>query len=158
MQRTRAGVPWGWLLAMLLTMTVVSVGVFVSPAEAQEGKTVSDIRVEGNRKVETEAILRNVRQRAGEPLSYDQISRDIRAIYALGFFEDIQVHSTEEAGQVALAFVVTEKPSVLRIVFKGNDELGDDEIKEVVNLKPFSILNVSAVKANETKIEELYAE
>lgn len=150
--------PWGWLLMALLALTVVEVGLQVPEASAQEGKTVSDIRVEGNRKVETEAILRNVRQRKGEPLSYDQISRDIRSIYALGFFEDIRVETEDEGGQVALIFTVTEKPSVLRIVFKGNDELGDDEIKEVVNLKPFSILNISAVKANETKIEELYAE
>lgn len=152
---------WCWARALAWAAAGAFALCFVlapARAQAQEGETVQAIRVEGNKKVEAEAILRNVRQRQGDPLSYDQISRDLRAIYALGFFEDIQVEARDEGGKLALLFRVTEKPSVLRIAFQGNDELDDDEIKEVVNLKPFSILDVSAVKANEEKIEQLYAE
>jgi outer membrane protein insertion porin family len=129
-----------------------------APAVAQEGRTVDEIVVEGQRRVEPEAILRNVRQRVGEPLSYDQISRDIRAIYTLGFFEDIKVDAAEKDGKLVVAFVVTEKPSIARIRFEGNDELDTDEIKEVVNLRPFSVLDTSMLKSNEEKIVELYAE
>ncbi len=127
-------------------------------ATAQEGRTVDEIRVEGNRRVEDEAILRNVRQRVGEPLSFDQVSRDLRAIYTLGFFEDLKVDASDEGGRLVLTFTIEEKPSIALIEFEGNDELDDDEIKEVVNLRPFSVLDISALKDNEEKIVELYAE
>ena len=146
-------------LSLVLGALVVTLGL-VSPPRAmgQGGSTVDDIRVEGNRRVETEAVLRNIRQKVGEPLSHDQVSRDIRAIYALGFFDDIQVDATTAAGRLVLTFVVKEKPSVASIEYEGNDELDDDEIKEVINLRAFSVLDVSKVKANEEKIKELYAE
>ena len=144
-----------YALAVACFALVVAVG---AEASAQAGKTVDDIRIDGNRRVEAEAVRRNIRQKVGEPLSYDQVSRDLRAIYALGFFDDVQVDATEEGGKLVLTFIVDEKPSVAQVTFEGNDELDDDEIKEVVNIRTFSVLDVSKIKANEQKIKELYAE
>ncbi len=147
----------GYVYAVAFTCSLIVLAL-AATAHAQAGKTVDDIRVDGNRRVEAEAVLRNVRQKVGDPLSYDQISRDVRAVYALGFFDDIQVDATETGGKLILTFLVKEKPSVAKVEFEGNDELDDDEIKEVVNLRTFSVLDVSKIKANEQKIKELYAE
>lgn len=141
-----------WALCLTLC------ALWTTLAVAQEGRTVDEIRVEGNRRVEPEAILRNVRQRVGEPLSYDQISRDIRAVFSLGFFEDLQVDASDKDGRLVVTFIVDEKPSISAIAYEGNDELDDEEIQEVVNLRAFSVLDVSSLKANEEKIVELYAE
>ncbi|MEL6179473.1 MAG: outer membrane protein assembly factor BamA, partial [Myxococcota bacterium] len=149
------------LMLALMAFSVVASGGGERTAFAQPRairKTVDLIEVDGNRRVETEAIRRNIRQREGELLSLDQVSRDIRAIYALGFFNDVQADLVERDGDTVLIYRVTEKPSVLRIVFEGNDEIDDDDIKEVVNLRPFQQLDVNAINANKEKIEELYAE
>ncbi len=142
-----------WMAAVVMTLVLSSWASW-----AQEGRTVDELKVDGLRRVEAAAVLRNVRQQVGEPLSYDQISRDIRAIFAMGFFDDLQVDASEVDGKLVVTIIVKEKPSIARIEFKGNDELDDDEIQEVVNLRPFSVLDVSALKANEEKIVELYAE
>lgn len=153
--------PWRWArawsrwLALCVALWILWTG---SVALGQAGRTVDGLLVEGNRRVEAEAILRNVRQREGEPLSFDQVSRDIRAIYALGFFEDIQVDARQVDGKLFIVFLVQEKPSISSISYKGNDELDEEELKEVVDLRPFSILDVSRIKANEDKIRKLYAE
>ena len=59
---------------------------------------------------------------------------------------------------MVVSFVVSEKPAIARIEYRGNKELSDDKIKEVVDLDRFSILDVSKVKANAEKIRELYTE
>ena len=145
----------------LVTISVIAPGGGAQQVQAQPRavrKTVDVVEVAGNRRVETEAIRRNVRQRVGELLSLDQVSRDIRAIYALGFFDDVQAELIEREGETVLIYRVKEKPSVLRIVFEGNDEIDEDDIKEVVNLRPFQQLDVNAINANKEKIEELYSE
>jgi outer membrane protein insertion porin family len=53
---------------------------------------------------------------------------------------------------------VEEKPAVRQIVLSGNDELSKDDFKDVLDLKPFSILDQSAVKRNVKKIQDKYIE
>ncbi len=148
-----------WVAAFLWTLSLVMVSPIATPrAWAEVGRTVDQIAVEGNKRVEAEAILRNVKQRKGDPLDEDQVSRDLRAIYGLGYFEDIQVESRVVDGKLALVFVVKEKPSIESVSLAGNDEIDEEDIQEVLDLKPFSILDISRLKDNEEKIRKLYAD
>ena len=55
-----------------------------------------------------------------------------------------------------LVVQLTEKPSVQKIVYRGHDELV--VIAEVVDIKPYSILNASKLTATAEKIKDLYIE
>ena len=125
---------------------------------AQEGDVVDEIRVSGNRRVEAESILNQVRTEVGKPLSLRTISEDIKRIHRLGYFENILVDATRSQGKVILTFVVEEKPAVSQIEYEGYDKLSLEDIKEVVDLKVNQVLSVADVKANAEKIRELYAE
>ncbi|MGM0555036.1 MAG: outer membrane protein assembly factor BamA [Myxococcota bacterium] len=126
---------------------------------AGEGDVVDVVQVVGNRRVEEASVLEQIDTKSGQPIRPEQISKDIHDVYDLGYFRDVRVDATRtKDGRVVVSFVVVEKPAIARIEYRGNEEIGDDKIKEVVNLKRFSILDVSKVKANAEKIRELYTE
>ena len=126
---------------------------------ALEGKTITSIEVKGNRRVEPQSVVRQMRLEAGEALDLKQLSADISRLWRLGYFDDIKVDAREDGEDgVALTIVVAEKPAIASVSYVGNDDLSEDDITEVVNLKKFQILDVSKVKANAEKIRELYLE
>ena len=49
----------------------------------------------GNRKVEDDAIQVNLKTQPGVTLTQEILRDDVRAIWKMGFFEDVQVESTE---------------------------------------------------------------
>jgi outer membrane protein insertion porin family len=123
-----------------------------------EGQTVTAIRVEGNRRVEPQSVIRQLRTQAGEPLNLKVLTSDIGRIWRLGYFEDVKVDAQPNDRGVELVILVVEKPAIASVTFEGRDNLSEDDIKEVVNLKKFQILDVSKVKSNAEKIRELYLE
>lgn len=126
---------------------------------AGEGDVVDVVQVVGNRRVEEDSVLEVIGTAQGNAIRPEQISDDIHEVYELGYFRDVKVDATRTAeGEVVVSFIVVEKPAIARIEYRGNKELSDDKIKEVVNLERFSILDVSKVKANAEKIRELYTE
>src|SRR5688572_14226197 len=63
------------------------------------GKSIVAVRFRGNRKAEDDAIRINLQSLPGTPLDAERLREDLRAIWKMGFFEDVQVESTEEPGE-----------------------------------------------------------
>lgn len=126
---------------------------------AREGQQVDLVQVVGNVRVESESVLHRVKTRAGHPLDLKQVSKDIHAVFGLGYFRDVQVDATTTAqGKLVVSFIVDEKPAIAEIIYEGNDELSVEDISKVVDLKRYAILDIGKVKRNAEKIRELYAE
>ena len=53
------------------------------------GLPVVEVQIQGNRRVDVDAIRSVLRTRAGVVLETDMVADDIRAIYELGFFRDV---------------------------------------------------------------------
>ena len=117
---------------------------------------VSKITVLGNVKVEEGVIRGAMKSREGGPLSPEQIREDLRSIFGLGFFTDVQVDikSTPKGKEVIL--IVAEKPFVKEILITGNEKVKLEDIKEKMTLTPRSILNLEKVKENSEQIRKLY--
>ena len=129
------------------------------PALAAEGGLVLDeVKVEGNRRSEADAILGVVASRKGTALDRARIRADIRAIFTLGFYTDVQVDLTETDGKWRLTYIVSEKPSIRNVLFENNEEIDDDEVSEVVDVKAYGILDLAQVNRNAEKIKDLYVE
>ncbi|MFH1129745.1 MAG: outer membrane protein assembly factor BamA [Pseudomonadota bacterium] len=136
------------------------VAVFLASISAFAGEfsPISEIRFQGNRKVEDAAIQGVISSEVGKPFDVASVAADVRAIWAMGYFRDVQVKLTSGSKGNVLIFVVQEKPSVRKIIVGGNDELDLDDINEVLDLKKDAILDVSQVKRNVGKIRDLYVE
>ena len=51
---------------------------------------VVDIRIEGNERIETAAILPNISTKAGDTFMPKAISDDLKAVYTMGYFNDVR--------------------------------------------------------------------
>lgn len=134
-------------------------GQLGSTSQVREGMIVESIEVYGNRRVEAQSIRSQLRTKINSKLDAKTLSDDIRRVWRLGYFEDIMVDAKVVSGdRVILTFIVDEKPAIAEVVYEGNKELDEEDIKEVVDLRRFQILDVSKVKANAEKIRGLYLE
>jgi outer membrane protein insertion porin family len=124
----------------------------------RKGK-VYEIRIEGSRKVEPDAVLVNVQTRIDRVPDQRIIQADVRRIYRMGLFSDVVVESHKgPKGSIKLVYRLVEKPAVVNVLFEGNQDVSKDDIKEVVDIKSFQVLDVRKVRANVRKIEKLYVD
>ncbi len=114
------------------------------------------IHFRGNRKVEDDALRVNLKLKPGMVLSKEILQEDVRTIWRLGYFEDVQVETAEAEGGLVVTFVLKEKPAIRKIYISGHDEVGLTKINEVLDLKKEQVLDLAKVKKNVEKIRELY--
>ncbi|MCM2280646.1 MAG: outer membrane protein assembly factor BamA [Bdellovibrionaceae bacterium] len=114
------------------------------------------IRVEGNKKIETDAVLARLRSQQGSRLDMDLIRQDVAALFQTGYFYDVQVSRNAVSAGVELVYRVVEKPAVAEVLYNGNDEVEDDDLREAAGLKSFEILNMSRLRDATEKMQKLY--
>ncbi|PID39224.1 MAG: outer membrane protein assembly factor BamA [Proteobacteria bacterium] len=119
---------------------------------------ITRISVVGNRRIESDAIERVIRVKAGDVLRVGDISRDVKKIYRMGYFEDIRVEAETDEGGKAIIFRVKEKPTIRRISFRGNHVFKDDKLRENLSINTGSILNILTIKNNIEQLEIMYKE
>ncbi len=119
---------------------------------------VASVAVAGNKRVDSDAILAVVSTKKGERYDPAAIARDIKAIYRMDFFDDVQVDVEETQAGKKVTFLVREKPSIRKITLVGNKKVSDDKIREVIDLKQYTIINDQRLKENVEKIKALYAQ
>ena len=115
---------------------------------AGEEEVINKITLLGNVKVEEGVIRGAIKSREGGPFSTEQVREDLRSIFGLGYFTDVQVDIKSTPQGKEVIFIVVEKPSIKDIVITGNQKVKFDDIKEKMTLKPRSILNLEKVKEN----------
>ena len=95
------------------------------------GKIVRAVKIQGNERIASSNILYYVKTKVGDPLSLDQIRRDIEQIFSLGQFKDIQVDTNEVEDGVEIIFIVEEIPSVGDVRLVGNSSIEATEIPKI---------------------------
>lgn len=117
---------------------------------------IHDILIEGNRKIESDAIMAVIKSKKEESLDASQVKSDIQSIFNLGFFADIQVHKESTSRGIILKYKVVEKPSIVQVHFHDNDEINDEELVETIDIKNYEILKISKIKEAQEKIQKAY--
>jgi outer membrane protein insertion porin family len=117
---------------------------------------IRELTIEGSRRVQDAVILGRVRSAVGAPFSPSQASEDIRAIFNLGFFDDVQLKVEDFEGGVKVTYVVVERPFVRDVEFAGNSKLGTPELQEKIDLKLGSVYNPVEVQRAREKLKETY--
>ena len=138
------------LLAILAFLT--SAPVMVSAEEA----LVTLIEVQGNRRIESATILAKIKTREGSAFSPSLIKEDIRLLYQLGHFEDVQVKTEGFEQGLKVIFWVKEKPLIREISYEGNEEVTTEKLKEIVTLLPRTAFNQQLIQDNAEKIRLKY--
>jgi len=126
-------------------------------AVAGDSKLVA-VKVKGNRRIETGAILLPVRSKAGELLDQEKVDQDLRAIYKLGHFRDVKAETEKVEGGVQLTFLVQEKPVVREVKIEGAKEITPEKVREAVEIKPNTIYSSKDLQKSIKKVKKLYAD
>jgi outer membrane protein insertion porin family len=119
---------------------------------------VDSVRVMGNQRIEKEAILAVIGTKKGDRLEYKQLDKDLRDIYKMGFFEDVKTETEDGPGGKIVTFKVVEKPSIGKFRFEGNEEIDDDELREKLAIKFYSVLDENEIKQGINRLKEYYRE
>jgi len=118
--------------------------------------TIRDITVEGNRRVQEAVILGRVQTKAGGFFNPSQLSEDVRAVFALGFFDDVQLKVEDFEGGVKVTFVLVERPFIRDIDFTGNKKLATSDLQEKIDLKLGSVYNPVVVQKAKEVLQDHY--
>ena len=98
-------------------------------AQALEGFVVSDIRVEGAQNIEVGTIFNYLPVKVGDSIDNDLTNQSIKALFATGFFRDVELR---QEGNV-LVVIVAERPAIASVEYSGNKDLSDEKIDEALN-------------------------
>ena len=130
----------------------------LAPARAQTGEAyqVSGVVVEGNRRIDTNAIKVQIKGSYGRVTS-EQINEDVKTLYNTGFFDQVTVSSvTEPSGARMLKYTVVEKPVVRKVLITGNDEVSESDLAEVLKFDARRFVDKSKIQSMIRKAESYY--
>ena len=130
-----------------------------SPSAAtssQSSRSIGQILVAGNDRVEEEAIRVYIKSMIGEPLNEEQVDRDVRAIYGMGFFKNVDARTTEEKGRTVLTYWVSERPLLREVHIEGNKVLSKDDIENKLKVHPRTILNPVKIRRGVGDVKKEY--
>ncbi len=145
-----------------LTIVVVFAAslLLAATARAQPAQpppiVIKDIHVEGSRRVHDAVILGRVKSTVGSTFNPSLLSEDIRAIFGLGFFDDVQLRVEDFEGGVKVVFVVTERPFVRDVDFVGHKQADRETLQEKIDIKLGSVYNPVDVQRAVEKLRDYY--
>ena len=145
----------------LTTVLVLTAGLLIaSAARAQQAPPppiiIRDIHVEGNRRVQDAVILGRVKSAVGAPFNPSLLSEDIRSIFSLGFFDDVQLRVEDFEGGVRIVFAVSERAFVRDVDFVGNKKEDRDSLQDKIDIKLGSVYNPVDVQRAVEKLRDFY--
>ncbi len=126
--------------------------------ELYQKQIITDIAVAGNKRIEKDAVLRILDTHTGDIFKPENVSKDLKKIYDMGYFDDVLVEKESHDKGVKIVFKVVEKPSIREIRFKKNKVYETEELMESINIKTGSILNVHTLNSNVDRLRLLYTE
>ncbi|MBW2363724.1 MAG: outer membrane protein assembly factor BamA [Deltaproteobacteria bacterium] len=119
---------------------------------------VEDVIIEGNNRIETEAIKRVIETEPGDVYLIKRLSEDLRRIYLTGYFDDVRIESEDGTEGKIVMFRVKEKPVIRTILITGNNPsiFEVEEIKDVLDITTGSILSIEKLRNSVETIEDMY--
>lgn len=136
---------------------ITIIAFFVAAWALCQSGTVSEIVVNGNKNITTDAILAQMRTKVGQTLNSAQLDKDKDSILAMGFFEavDIRVKSTGETSNQVIV-EVSEFPVIKEIRVTGNKQFSAEAIIKATGLEKGKVFNLNTARPAAEAIRKLY--
>ena len=113
-------------LACLVALAIQPWGTAVRAQSTQETFTVGDIRIEGLQRISEGTVFNYLPVNIGDHLDGQRIGEAMRALYATGFFRDVELRRDGNT----LLVVVVERPSIAKFELKGNKDIKTEDLQK----------------------------
>jgi outer membrane protein insertion porin family len=113
-------------VALLAALAGQPICTTVQAQTAQDAFTVGDIRIEGLQRISEGTVFNYLPVNIGDKLDGARIGEAMRALYATGFFRDVELRRD---GNILLV-VVVERPSIAKFEIKGNKDIKTEDLQK----------------------------
>ena len=122
---------------------------------------ITRIDIQGNRRVEADAIRTALTLRVGDTFDKAKLRQTLLSVWKMGYFSDVKLDVSPQSPPFTgytLTVLVTEKPAIHDVKISGNEELSREDLKDTIEIKQFQILDQEGVRKTAKKIQEKYVE
>ncbi len=141
------------LFVCLLAMTVLNIGVSDRGyAYAQASSTITEIQVDGNRRIEAATVQSYLLFSVGSPYNRSRVDKSLKALFNTGLFADVSIR--RDGSTVIIA--VVENPIINRLAFEGNLRIEDGILNAEVQLRPRVVYTRARVQNDVQRIITVY--
>lgn len=125
---------------------------------ARRDQLIASIKIAGNHRIDSGAILRKISTRPGNDFNAAILREDLKKVFAMGYFGDIQITTEDTPGGHEITFAVQERDLIGEIKITGNDKLQEEDIRAAIKVKNNTIINDKAIRDSIANIRNLYRE
>jgi outer membrane protein insertion porin family len=118
---------------------------------------IVEVDVEGNSILDKEVVLLKIKSQVNQNYDPKAVNDDVKKLFDMGYFDDVQVRLDNAPGGKRLTFVVKEKPRIQAIGVTGNGDVKKDDVLEAMSTKSGGVLNLKVLADDLGKIRELYS-
>ncbi len=148
-----------WFLCCFILVNVFLVSIVNSTlAQTNNQGKITAIVVEGNENVAKDLIISQISSNLGDVFSKENLEKDMKAIYDLGYFQDVKIKLESFRNGYKVVFTVIENAILKDIKFSGNTIVSEEEMREVMIVKEGQILSYKILKNDLERISQLYKE
>ena len=138
-----------------LLLSFFAASTFPAEEPNRERVTLKDIRISGNVRVEDDGIRLHLKSRAGETFDPAVVDQDVKAIFRMGFFDDVQAELSPDG---VLTYAVKEKPYIREVKIQGASQVSKEKIETALGVGARTILDRTKVAEGVDKVRKLYNE
>jgi outer membrane protein insertion porin family len=113
------------LIYLILCNAILGLGIVPIQAQTQQKTTLKAIKIDGNVRVEDDGIRLHLKTRPGEAFDPTIVDQDVKAIYRMGFFDDVKADLTPDG---VLIYTVKEKPYIREVKIQGAAQVSKEKI------------------------------
>lgn len=120
---------------------------------------VAEVLVEGTQDPDlVDQVYRVIGTRAGQVTTRSQLQRDIDAVFATGFFADVQAVPSDTSLGVRVTFAVQPNPIFQAVVTEGGTVLPDQVLQELFADLQGQVINFGDLQASVQDVEDWYTD
>ncbi|GAH71525.1 unnamed protein product, partial [marine sediment metagenome] len=115
-------------------LTVLFILSSLSLVLANNQGKITAIVVQGNENISKDLIISQIASNLGDIFSKENIEKDVKAIYELGYFKEIGIKLEPFRDGYKVIFVLEEYPPIEEINISGNTAITKEDMREVMIL------------------------
>lgn len=137
-------------------MTILFIWSGLNTVQANNQGKITAIVVQGNENISKDLIISQIASNLGDIFSKENIEKDMKAVYDLGYFKDVRIKLESFRDGYKVIFLVIEHLPIKEIDIEGNTVISKEEMRDVMILQEGQIFCQKILKNDLDRISQLY--